>query len=177
MSVIVVWVPLWLYAEFMALSAVTRLELAVIAALLIARVVHVRRIRAERYQAFLAAFGWAETLDGVAFEHHCAAYLRQRGWTATTTRASTDHGVDVIAEKRGLRVAIQCKRYSKPVGNKAVQEVLAGKAFISANRAAVVSNATYTPAAHELARRTGVLLLHFTDLARADQLFAHRSGH
>jgi HJR/Mrr/RecB family endonuclease len=98
------------------------------------------------------------------FETCCADYLKLRGWQAHTTKGSGDQGADVIARKNGRVLVIQCKKYSKPVGNKAVQEVFAAKAYVNAHVAAVVSNQTYTKSAHELARRTNVLLLHFTDL-------------
>ncbi len=77
----------------------------------------------------------------------------------------------MIASKNGRRVVIQCKKHAQPVGNKAVQEVTAARIYFDAHRAAVVSNASYTPAARALSEKTGVLLLHFTDLARADTLF------
>ena len=53
--------------------------------------------------------------------------LGARGWTVADTPASGDFGADLIAEKDGKRIAIQAKRYSKPVGNKAVNEALGGR--------------------------------------------------
>lgn len=66
---------------------------------------------------------------------------------------------------------LQCKRYTNSVGNKAVQEAFAAKTFARAQYAAVVTNSKFTPAAGALAASTGVLLLHFTDLARPNKLF------
>ena len=64
--------------------------------------------------------------------------------------------------------------YSQPVGNKAVQEVLAGKAFESADLAFVVSNTEFTPAAWTLAEATGVYLVHYSQLADlSTYLLAH----
>jgi restriction system protein len=45
-----------------------------------------------------------------------------------------------------------------------VQEVVAARSYWNADRAAVVSNAGFTPAARKLAGATGVLLLHHDDL-------------
>jgi restriction system protein len=95
----------------------------------------------------------------------CANQLRQSGWDAQLTKGSGDKGVDVIATKNGVRVILQCKLYSKPVGNKAVQEAAAGKLHEGAHYAAVVSNSSYTPAAEQLAHTTGVMLLHHSGLA------------
>jgi HJR/Mrr/RecB family endonuclease/uncharacterized protein YecT (DUF1311 family) len=104
------------------------------------------------------------------FEHYCADRLRRTGWTANTTKASGDQGVDIIAEKGGLRLVVQCKFYNHPVGNRAVQEVAAARTHERADCAAVVSNARYTPLAKELAATNNVLLLHHTDLQNIDDL-------
>jgi len=82
------------------------------------------------------------------------------GWNAQVTKASGDQGVDVIAELNGVRVAVQCKLYSSPVGNKAVQEVFAAKIHYDCQIAIVVTNNSYTPSAKQLASTCGVELLH-----------------
>lgn len=113
---------------------------------------------------------FSDSMTGEGFEEFCAEQLRMNGWTAHLTRASGDQGVDVIAEKRGVRVVLQCKKYSGTVGNNAVQEIVAGKAYERAHHCAVVSNSRYTPAAEQLAAANGVLLLHYSDLSRLGRL-------
>jgi len=105
-----------------------------------------------------------ESLDPIAFEHHCAELLRNDGWDARVTQASGDQGIDVIATRGNVKAVFQCKKYAQPVGNGAVQEIVAGKQFERADIAAVVSNATFTPSAKQLAGTTGVHLLHYSDL-------------
>ncbi|MEK4035181.1 restriction endonuclease [Methylocystis sp. IM2] len=68
------------------------------------------------------------------YEHYCAALLRESRWAARVTRASGDQGVDIVAEKRGARIVVQCKKYRKPVGNRAVQEIVAAIAHEDAQR-------------------------------------------
>ena len=111
-----------------------------------------------------------ESLDPIGFEQYCAEVLSRHGWKARSTQGSGDQGIDVIAEKNGQRVVIQCKLYSKPVGNGAVQEIIAGKAFESADIACVVSNQSYTKSAHQLATATGVHLLSHRDLPQLGDL-------
>jgi restriction system protein len=123
---------------------------------------HLRRKRADRLPSILTPLG---------LERHCAGILARRGWRANLTARSADQGVDVLARKGRVSVVIQCKLYSRPVGNAAVQEVIAGQAFMGATHAAVVSNQTYTRAARTLAGRTRVLLLSAEDLTRANRLF------
>lgn len=104
------------------------------------------------------------------FETFCAATLREHGWDARVTQQSRDQGVDVVASKAGRRVVLQCKLYSSPVGNKAVQEAAAGRAHEQADFGIVVSNNRYTAAAEELAKTNRVLLLHYRDLPNLDAI-------
>jgi len=102
------------------------------------------------------------------YEDLVASRLREFGWSARTTSATGDQGIDIIAEKDGLKLVVQCKLYSSPVGNKAVQEIIAGKTFEQADAAAVISNATYTPSARQLASSAGVMLLHHDEISSID---------
>lgn len=111
------------------------------------------------------------------YEAICAERLRHSGWTARLTGGSGDQGADVIAEKDGRRLVLQCKLYTKAVNNKAVQEASAARQHERAHMAAVVTPAGYTASARSLAGTTGVLLLHHDDLLTAfadgDQPVAH----
>jgi hypothetical protein len=105
--------------------------------------------------------GFSVNMDPIAYEQMVADGLRDLGWQTRLTKGSGDQGVDVIAE---MRVVIQCKLYASSIGNAAVQEAYAGKAFENADYAAVVSNAKYTPGARSLADSTRVILLHHDEL-------------
>ena len=58
----------------------------------------------------------------------------------------------------GIKTVVQVKQYSSKVGNKAVQEIIAGKAFYNADEAIVMTNNYFTESAIELAENTGVIL-------------------
>lgn len=105
-----------------------------------------------------------ESCTPIDFEHGCADLLQRTGWTTRVTQASGDQGIDIIATYGNLKAVFQVKKYSQPVGNSAVQEIIAGKAFENAHVAAVVTNATYTASAKQLANATGVFLLHYSEL-------------
>jgi len=108
--------------------------------------------------------------DGIAYERFCRSRLEAAGWQARPTPASGDQGADILAEREGFRLVVQCKRYGRPVGNAAVQEASAAARYWGGDAAAVVSNAGFTPAARKLAAATGVHLLHHDDLAELDEL-------
>lgn len=133
-----------------------------------------RRIQA-RWDAS-GEFGIRPGLRPADYEQRCADALSRHGWKAARTGHAGDQGVDVIAEKGGVRVVLQTKLYSRAVGNKAVQEAAAGRGFSGAHEAAVVTNQGFTKSAVELANRLRVHLLHHSDLARADALFGLAEG-
>lgn len=100
-----------------------------------------------------------ECSSGGEYEMLCASILSRLGWSIVHRGGSGDQGVDIIGMHHGKRVAFQCKFYSSPVGNAAVQEVIAGKVFESADMAVVISNNTFTASAKQLAQVAGVILL------------------
>lgn len=105
-----------------------------------------------------------DSMDPLQFEHYCANVLKSNGWEARVTQASCDQGIDVIATLGNVKAVFQCKKYSQPVGNAAVQEIVAGKQFEQADIAGVISNNTYTQSAKQLANAAGVHLLHYSEL-------------
>lgn len=100
-----------------------------------------------------------DTMDGHAFEYWTADLLKELGFTQVeVTKGSGDQGVDVLAQKDGIKYAVQCKCYSSNLGNKPVQEVHSGKAIYHCHVGAVITNQYFTASAKELAEATGVLL-------------------
>lgn len=98
-------------------------------------------------------------VDGIDFEHWCAARIEEQGWAVRVSKASGDQGVDIEAMKEGMTVAIQCKRYAQPIGNKAVQEAYAGMIHYRADASCVIGTGGYTASALELGQSTGVILI------------------
>ena len=100
-----------------------------------------------------------DLMEGHDFEYLSATLLRKIGFThVEVTPGSGDQGVDILAQKEGVKYAIQCKRYSHDLGNKPVQEVHAGKSMYNCHVGAVITNQHFTAGAKELAKATGVLL-------------------
>ncbi len=126
----------------------------------------------EKNPAFVA---FSDDMTPSEFETFCAEQLRRAGWNARVTMQSRDQGVDVVAEKRGVRVVLQCKLYARPVGNKSVQEAAAARAHEQADYGIVVSNNRYTQDAEQLASTNKILLLHYTDLCNLDNIIRPRS--
>ena len=102
--------------------------------------------------------------NGIDFEYWVADRLKEYDWDVQVTQGSGDQGVDVIAKQNRLRVAVQCKLYQGSVGNKAVQETLAGMSFFDLERGIVISTGKYTRSARELAEKNRILLLSPEDI-------------
>ena len=65
----------------------------------------------------------------------------------------------MVAYKNDIKYVIQAKFYSYPVGNKAVQEVVASIGMYKADKGIVITNNTFTPAAMELAKANNIELV------------------
>jgi len=96
---------------------------------------------------------------GIKFENQCMKILKQKGWKVKETPNTGDQGVDLIASINDLRICIQCKDHEKAIGNKAVQEVSAGKLFWKGTHAIIVSKSGFTKSAHQLAKSNKVKLI------------------
>jgi restriction system protein len=100
-----------------------------------------------------------DAMTGTEFEDYVAARLQRAGWRVTFTPVVGDYGVDLIAEKQGRSVAIQCKRHSNSVGLAAVQQVVAGARHHGCTKSIVISNQEFTQAAQQLAFTHGCQLI------------------
>lgn len=100
-----------------------------------------------------------DVMDGYSFEQFCADLLMANRFdTAYVTPGSRDQGIDVIAERDGIKYGVQCKCYSSDVGNKAVQEAFAGKTYYDCHLGVVLTNRYFTRSAVELAKKNGIIL-------------------
>lgn len=127
---------------------------------------YLRMQKKAKLRAALLAAGTANPmqLTPEQYEQFCATILANNGWSTRLTSKTSDFGADIIAEKAGQKLVIQCKQWSKSVGVKAVQEAHTAISHYWANQALVVTTTGYTQAAKDLAKSTGVRLLNHTDL-------------
>lgn len=100
-----------------------------------------------------------DLMDGVQFENYLALLFHSRGYSVLPTKISGDFGADLILKKSGKCIVVQAKRYSKPVGLKAVQEVNSAIKVYKAHEAWVVTNNEFTKSAITLARANDIRLI------------------
>lgn len=127
--------------------------------------VDLERLRWDKYYGTLH-ISKMDDMSGQELEFAIREIYEKRGYTATLTKATGDYGVDIVARHKGKVLAIQAKRYSKPVGVKAVQEVASGCRFYGASDPIVITNSTFTDNAKNLARSLSVKLIDRKDLQK-----------
>ncbi len=93
------------------------------------------------------------------FEQRVALLLEDLGWKNVVIRGgSGDRGVDITAERDGLRYLVQCKRYSKSVGPSYVRDLVGALHIQGADRAILVATSSFTPQSRLEARGQAVEL-------------------
>lgn len=98
-----------------------------------------------------------DKLNGREFEKYCGRMLEKLGFEeVNVTVSSGDQGIDVLARMGKTSYGFQCKHYSSPVGNKALQEAISGKEFYKVDKAVVITNNYFTPSAIALAQEAGI---------------------
>jgi HJR/Mrr/RecB family endonuclease len=110
-----------------------------------------------------------DTMDGLDFERYAAMLLRASGFRNVSLTEKYDFGVDIIAEKDGIRWGIQAKRYSGLVKADAVRQVVTGLKLYNCNRAMVITNSTYSSVACRLAHANDCVLVDRSGLKKLSQ--------
>jgi Restriction endonuclease len=110
-------------------------------------------------------------LSPTGFEHACASLLRDLGYVNVKQRGgSGDLGVDIEGrDPHGLRVAVQCKRYSNGnrVGSPDVQRFIGmARLHHGAQRAIIMTTSSFTPAAVSLAQQHDIELVDAAELSK-----------
>lgn len=100
-----------------------------------------------------------DSMSGVEFEHHVAQLLARQGYTNVSLTEQYDYGVDIVADRDGIRWGIQVKRYSGLVKAEAVRQVVTGLRLYGCDRAMVITNSTFSNVARRLAEGNDCVLI------------------
>lgn len=112
-----------------------------------------------------ATFKNIDTMGNLEFEHYVAMLLKNNGYHNVSLTEKYDLGVDIIAEKDGVRWGVQVKHYSGLVKASAVRQVVTGLKLYGCDRAMVVTNGTYSTTAQKLAAGNECALIDRKSLA------------
>jgi len=99
-----------------------------------------------------------ETMTGYEFEDFLVTLFTQLGYRVEQKKRSHEQGLDLLLIRHGEKIACQAKRQKSPVGNKAVQQVIAAREHYRCQRGLVVTNTRFTTPAKQLAERCKIEL-------------------
>jgi len=85
-----------------------------------------------------------DAMEGREFEAAVAELLEILGYEDVEKTSYFDNGADVLAVKDGVRVAVQVKRWSNPVGVDAVRQLIDGIKRYACDRGLLVTNSYLT---------------------------------
>jgi len=104
------------------------------------------------------------SLEAREFEFEIANLFRKKGYSVLVTRMTGDDGVDVFASEETEKIIIQCKRWKKPVGRAAIDELAGVHNRYRAQRAILATTSTFSEDAQQAARQNNIELWDFIRL-------------
>ena len=116
-----------------------------------------------------------DLMEGYMFEDYLRILLFYLGFKVSQTQKSRDYGADLILidPQTNKKIIVQAKRYSKPVGSKAVQEIATAQIHYKSDEAWVITNNIFTPQAEQLAKENNVRLIDRNELIEMYQSVAN----
>ena len=109
--------------------------------------------------AALPNIAQVDKMSGAAFEKLVRQLMEQQGYQVGNLRESNDYGVDLIANRGEVRIAVQVKRSKNRITRKAISDAVAGMKYYKCNKAMVVTNSEFTEDAREFGRGTECTLV------------------
>lgn len=107
---------------------------------------------------------------GINYEKKCKEQFGKLGWEVSETSKTGDKGVDIIAVKRGFRIAIQCKNWSSNIGSSAVQEIYTGTRIYKCDFGVLMTESPLTGQASAMARDLGIISASIEDISHLEVL-------
>lgn len=107
-----------------------------------------------------------DCMTGLEFEQYVAKVLKMQGYDHIRLTEYYDLGVDIVANKNGIRWGIQVKCYSGLVKADAVRQVVTALRSYNCDRAMVVTNSSFSHTATRLAESNRCLLVDRKELLR-----------
>jgi HJR/Mrr/RecB family endonuclease len=105
------------------------------------------------------------------YEHHVAGILRGEGWDAEVTPYQRDFGVDIVGERRGVRLGVQAKTWggaNRWVAEPDVMQLYGAAAYAGCSKAMMVTDSQMLVPAREIANKLGMEIRLISSVESAD---------
>ena len=128
-----------------------------------------------RYKDALYAYTyWVETakldywmsLDGHQFENAVASVYRSNGYNAKVSKHGGDGGVDIVLEKDGRRIAVQCKAHKAQIGPSVARDLYGTMAHFGFSEGIIVSRSGFTAGVYDFVVGKPIFLKTLNDMLR-----------
>lgn len=100
-----------------------------------------------------------DNMTGLEFEKYVARLLVTQGYKNVRLTETYDMGIDIVAEKDGIRWGVQTKRYSGLVKAEAVRQAVTALNHYGCDRAMVITNSVFSGTATKLASSNRCVLV------------------
>jgi len=110
-------------------------------------------------QSSVGQMAMVSKMTGEQFERYCAEYFKSQGYRVQATSRGADHGIDLILWSSGKRTLVQCKRYSKPVGEPVIRDLYAVILHEGADAGIICASSSFTSPATTWAQGKPITLL------------------
>ena len=97
--------------------------------------------------------------SGTDFEKYLVKLFKDMGYEVKHTGKAGDQGCDILLKKNDKTYCVQAKYYKNDLDNTPVQEIIGSLKYYNGDKGVVITNSSFTPGAHELARINGVILI------------------
>ncbi len=100
-----------------------------------------------------------QALGGHRFEELVTRLFIKMGYSAHKTRGSADGGIDIVAERGGEKILVQCKNYKQAIGPSAVRDLYGVVTSWKADKGILICTSTFSESARVFAEGTRIDLL------------------
>lgn len=125
-------------------------------------------LKRVEYEQLRANERWWKRLDGRQFERELASLYRKRGYEVRSVGGPGDGGVDVILQREGRTILVQCKAHRKYISPGAVRELYGTLVHYRASEAWLVASRGFHRGAKEFAKGKPIRLLTIRDVLHND---------
>lgn len=115
--------------------------------------------RQQEHEARRRRLEWWQQLDGRRFEKELAALLERYGYTVKRTGGPGDEGVDLLVQKSGDKILVQCKAHGRAIGPGAVRDLYGAMMHHGTDEAWLVSSRGFSYRARKFASNKPISLL------------------
>lgn len=135
-----------------------------------------------KYEAARASFqAWQQrcaeeywrSLTGVEFERQVARLYQSAGYRVTLTPGTADGGIDIVLEREGAAIAVQCKAHRRKIGVAVARELVSAARDLGAERMMIACTQGVSSPLAAYAREKGIEIITAEGLARLQMSLTH----